>query len=426
MNPGGLRETISDAVDFHGRPMKDFTVLAPQRDPYRLDTPANHEIGAWLIDAYKKVNPEKRRLHLRGLHYRLVGRVTLPNGLPYTNNDETWQWMSDKAAKAARWLGYLPWDDVRDARNAPPQIFTPEHREPRWWLRTGEIEVDVPQELEPRFHLWGDLYRQPVRQVVIAEKQGVEDVLLPVCRRRKATLALPAGEISGTMVYQILKAANEDGRPLAIHQLGDFDPAGNQMAVSTSRTVQGLLDTEFPDLEVVIHAPALTREQCEAWGLPSSPLKSTEKRADRWVASMGWQQTELDAAVALAPDAFAKVVEDSLLQYYDTSLAGRGILAVMKLEEDANAELKDCLGEDTLNAIRTQAKDKLDQLGGLVQEINDALNIDPYEVGITTPDEPTIIFGDTASRTRPLFHSDDDWGEASRRLLSRKRFEMDP
>jgi hypothetical protein len=27
----------------------------------------------------------------------------------YTNTDKTWEWLQEKAAKAARYLGYLPW-----------------------------------------------------------------------------------------------------------------------------------------------------------------------------------------------------------------------------------------------------------------------------------------------------------------------------
>jgi len=148
--------------------MKDYTVLAPARDPYRLDTPANHALGKWLADAYREVNPTARRLHLRGLHYALVGRVLLPNGEMYTNNDDTWIWLSNKAAKAARWLGYLDWDALRDARNSPPQVFTPDFDEPNWYISVGEIWVNMPDEITPKMNLLGDIHRQPVRQVVIA------------------------------------------------------------------------------------------------------------------------------------------------------------------------------------------------------------------------------------------------------------------
>ena len=117
----------------------------------------------------------------------------------------------------------------------------------------------MPDDLAPEFYLAGDLHYQPYQQIVIAEKSGVIDLLEPVCKSMQATLATPTGEISDTMVYDLLMEANEDGRPLVVHQLGDFDPAGWQMAASTSRTIQALVDTQFPLLDVTVHAIGLTR-----------------------------------------------------------------------------------------------------------------------------------------------------------------------
>jgi hypothetical protein len=48
--------------------------------------------------------------------------VTKPNGLPYTNTDADWVWLQENAAKAARWLGYLPFAQIVDNRNTPPVI----------------------------------------------------------------------------------------------------------------------------------------------------------------------------------------------------------------------------------------------------------------------------------------------------------------
>ena len=46
-----LRQALDTAIEeSNGRKlsMKDLTVLAPQNDPFRLDTPANHRNGEWL------------------------------------------------------------------------------------------------------------------------------------------------------------------------------------------------------------------------------------------------------------------------------------------------------------------------------------------------------------------------------------------
>ncbi len=417
-----LRRVIEDARDDTGMPLKDFTVLSASRDPYRLDTPANHLLGKWLEDAYAEVNPAARRVHLRGLHYMLVGRVEQPDGTSYVNDDETWIWLQEKAAKAARYLGYLPWEALRDARNSPPQIFTDEFKPPEWRLSTGDVELYLPETLEPRLKIEGDLYRQPYRQVVIAEKQGVEDLLLPVCRARQATLALPAGEVSDTMLFELLAAAAADERPLVIHQLGDFDPAGWQMAVSTSRTVQALVDTQFPGMKVLVHPVALTKANCVDWDLPSSPLKATERRADRWRAAMGREQTELDAAVATAPDELAAVVNESLLMYFDKEVSGRSYEMQRSLEADANRRLAAVIDPEVLANLRREGEARITELDELVDEVNAALTVDPEAVGIDMPDTPDIIYGDVAGGETPLLDTVNDWAVETRRLKARKDY----
>ena len=155
-----LRSILKTATAASDLPMKDLTVLSACRDPYRLDTPAGHAKGKWLAEAYREVLPVFRVIHLRGLHYLLVGRVTLPDGRPYLNDDQTWSWL-EQAVKVARYLGYLPWSALRDARNAAPQVFRHDFTAPAWRLHVAEVEVYLPDELEPRFQIYGDLYRQP-------------------------------------------------------------------------------------------------------------------------------------------------------------------------------------------------------------------------------------------------------------------------
>jgi hypothetical protein len=154
-----LGRIITGTAEVNGLPLKDLTVLSSSRDPYRLDTPANHRDAKWLADCYNEVH-QGGRIHLRGLHYKLVGRVTKPDGTPYINDDKNWKWMSEKVAKAARFLGYIPWTAIRDARNSPPQIFTPSHISPWWGLSIGEVSVELPESLEPQYELYGNLYQQ--------------------------------------------------------------------------------------------------------------------------------------------------------------------------------------------------------------------------------------------------------------------------
>lgn len=416
-----LRNIIQREAELYGKPLKDLTVLSASRDPYRLDTPANHALGEWLQTAYREVNPHNKLTHLRGLHYMLVGRVNKPDGQKYTNTDENWLWLSEKVAKASRWLGYLEWDLIRDARNSPPKIFTPVFTPPQWRIDVADVALFLPDDLEPRYAIIGDIYLQPYRQVVIAEKQGVESVLLAVCERYQASLVLPSGEISDSLLYGIMKAAHEDGRPLVVHQLGDFDPAGNQMAVSTARTLQAMRDSLFPAMRVIVDAIGLNLQQCIAWALPTTPLKETEQRAGKWVNKMGREQTELDAAVALVPDEFAQMVADALGAYYDHDLSQRGLEYRESLINAANEHLSDQLDDERLADMRGQVELRLQELQDEVDALNDSLNIDLS--GIKSPGELEIIVGDAIANIPPLLDTGEPWVRSTQRMIHRKLLE---
>ena len=57
--------------------------------------------------------------------------------------------------------------------------------------------------------------------------------------------------------------------------------------------------------------------------LPSTPLKETEKRADKWREDMGWEQTEIDALATLQPGVLRRIVNDALAPFYDHTLNDR-------------------------------------------------------------------------------------------------------
>jgi hypothetical protein len=95
------------------------------------------------------------------------------------------------------------------------------------------------------------------------------------------------------------------------------------MSVSIGRKLQALRDLQFPDLKFELVAVALTVEQVRELGLPSTPLKETEKRADRWRDAFGVEQTEIDAIATLRPDILADIIEHAFDPYLDRDLAAR-------------------------------------------------------------------------------------------------------
>jgi hypothetical protein len=65
-----------------GGPLKDWTVMQHNRDPFRMDTPQNNVNGRWLTDAITALRITFP-IHIRGIHYVLVstaGGYPKPDG----------------------------------------------------------------------------------------------------------------------------------------------------------------------------------------------------------------------------------------------------------------------------------------------------------------------------------------------------------
>ena len=188
----------------------ELTVLSAQVDPYRLDTPAGHRDGQWLADHFNRLVGRNKKIHWRGLHYVLVSTTAIvkPNGEPYRNDDANWTWLIDTAGKAARWLGYIPFERITDNRNAAPIIHRKARVKAEAFVRIG-IEVTIPDasDLEPTPDAEGFVGRQPYCFAIFGEKASLEDVLLPIARAKHADLYLPTGEISDTLIFKIAEDA---------------------------------------------------------------------------------------------------------------------------------------------------------------------------------------------------------------------------
>jgi hypothetical protein len=139
---------------------------------------------------------------------------------------------------------------------------------------------------------------QPYHLVLVGEKSSLRPVLSGVADRYHADLYLPTGEISDTQAYMMARSAVRDGRPMVVFYFADCDPSGWQMPISLTRKLQGLKAIEFEGLDFQIHPVGLTPDQVRLYGLPSTPLKDTERRADKWKAAKGVEQTEVDSIAA--------------------------------------------------------------------------------------------------------------------------------
>jgi hypothetical protein len=120
---------------------------------------------------------------------------------------------------------------------------------------------------------------------------------------------------------------------------GLLTTATKHLPVSVSRKLQALRTLRHADLRIAIHPVALTLDQVRELNLPSTPLKATEKRADKWRARMGHEQTEIDALAALRPGELTRIALEALRPFYDFGLDARCQAALEKWQIESREKL---------------------------------------------------------------------------------------
>ena len=167
-----------------------------------------------------------------------------------------------------------------------------------------------------------------------------------------------------------------------------------------------------------MHPVALTLDQVVAFGLPSTPLKETERRADRWQAIMGREQTEIDALIALRPGAVRSLAEQAITPFYDPTLRQRARELAAEWEAQAWQEL---LSSENYPAACTAIEKALDGVSAAVDALKkvqaEAEAMLPRFDRVISAPEPII----EAAAPDPLFTSHDDYHTASLRLIAVKR-----
>jgi hypothetical protein len=350
----------------------------------------------------------------------VIGRPK-PDGTPYTNIDEDWLWLSGKAGKAARWLGYIPFDQIIDQRNADPVVREFEPPQPEPFLSVG-ARVDIPDvdDLVPEAELDGFTGAQPYKLVIVGEKSSLEDVLGPIASRFKADLYLPTGEISDTLLYRMACVAAADGREMVVLYFSDADPAGWQMPISVARKLQAL-KAGFCHFEFQVRRVALTPDQVREYGLPSTPLKDAERRGDRWVEAMGLEQTEIDALASLRPELLRQLARDAIEPFFDRTLDQRVADTRRSWLEQAQAAIDDQLDDATLDGIRQEATVRLGELREQIDALNAALRVSANDVEL--PELPVLptpeVDGDDGL---PLLASKWSFADQCRTLVDSKAY----
>jgi len=164
---------------------------------------------------------------------------------------------------------------------------------------------------------------------------------------------------------------------------------------------------------------ALTLAQVQEHGLPSTPLKESEKRADKWREAWGHEQTEIDALAALQPETLRAIAKDAIKPFWDDSLNGRTTRARDELMEAANAALK---AHPDYEDACLEIESALEELESAKQELADAEDnarekLESIRISNFVPPEPEI----KVEPPKPMFTTTDDFTDATLSLIARKK-----
>jgi len=383
-------QTIKRFAKEQGVSIKDMIALAPANDPFYTGCKAELAAAKWFSGLWQKFGYGDN-VHLRRVHYQTVSQdppLRKPDGTVYENTLNDWGYLC-KAGKYARYLDLVSPTAFVDRRNPQAKIHarwenegdrnyndpTPEyeatHDNEKWERyvlpklpELGNIGYsDLPYLPDYEVRGYDDGIQQDYHLEIWVEKTTMNDVLEPLCRRYNVNLVTGAGEMSITSVVDFMARVRMSQRPARILYISDYDPAGLGMPISVARKIEFFQRRNGDgDLDIRLQPVALTSEQVQEYNLPRVPVKDTDLRKANWERDHGQGQVELDALEALYPGDLARIVEDTILEYYDPDLPQNARRERERLESDLD-EIRD--------AHRDYHQDDIDTLNDDYQALRD-------------------------------------------------------
>jgi hypothetical protein len=267
-------------------------------------------------------------LSLRQLYYQLVSKNIVPN------TEQSYKRVGSILSDA-RMCGYVDWDMIVDRGR--------ETTENSHWDSPADIVEACARQF--RYNLWDD---QAWHVEVMVEKQALEGVLEPVCKRLDIPFTANKGYSSSSAMYQAgqrLQAKLDQGKNVCVLYLGDHDPSGMDMTrdvedrlklfssyrfyqpkseepdkireafnTMNTRRFERYRNSAYSDQEFLVDRIALNMDQIEEYNPPPNPAKLTDSRSNSYVEQYGDESWELDA---LEPSVLAALVEDAVDKYID-------------------------------------------------------------------------------------------------------------
>jgi len=266
-----------------------------------------------VLDKYREMGYD---LTVRQVYYQLVAQALIENSL------KSYKRLAS-AVNNGRLAGLIDWDMIVDRTR---KVVIPAH-----WDSPADIVRSAAHSF--RIDKWED---QPNHVEVMVEKQALEGVLIPVCRKLDIPFTANKGYSSQSAMYRAGKRIDQklsDGKTPYVLYLGDHDPSGMDM----DRDILERLSM-FSEYPLEVERLALLMDQIEQMDVPENPAKTTDSRSKGYIAMFGGSSWELDA---VEPQELERLVTEAVEGLRDEPTWDEAVAKENKMREELWAFVDD-------------------------------------------------------------------------------------
>lgn len=252
---------------------------------------------------------------LRTMFYRLYSLGKLPNTV------SAYKGLIKKLVEARK-NGLIPFDAFSDgAKRSTIGSYDDIRIDPIEWAE--KYIEKIKEILDGQTYNIGRWHNQPHYVEVWIEKDALASTFEKFLEHRDVYICVNKGYSSWTFLYdnamRLQKMADKD-KELHVLYFGDFDPSGLDMELGHLNDA-----LEFFGLDIDFHRVSITLDQIQNFEIPEMPEDpDTVAKAHRDPRYKKFMEehgrlvlVELDAMLAVAPDDFQRIVQESVDQYYD-------------------------------------------------------------------------------------------------------------
>lgn len=260
-------------------------------------------LDAQIIEVLRKDHPQS----VRHVFYRMTDPRLQE---PVEKSDRGYRHVQDRCVKLRR-SGGIPYGWIADMSRRG------------YYVDTFHGAGDFLRRMRGlyRADLWRDA---PLRCEVWVESRSIASVLIDDCDELAVSLFPCGGFSSLSFVHSAAEEHNErdDGRPLIVLYVGDYDPAGVLIDLALEREMRRHLK---PSIDLIFNRLGINAEQIECHDLPTKPRKGSDRRS--------LHVAETVEAEAMPANILRRILRDRI-----EDMLPEGALAAAKVAEQSERE----------------------------------------------------------------------------------------